>query len=59
MHMQSHDQSPDDASTVNDADERCARMTLLEKTEAAERRFQTGEGVPHDDARKQMQAWLK
>lgn len=35
------------------------QVILLEKIEAAERRLANGEGIPHDQAIKRMEKWLK
>ena len=49
------DAMPDDV----DIDDLLDRIVLLEKIEAAELRLKAGEGVPHAQAKEQMQAWLK
>lgn len=58
MQSNSLDRLPGDCPTEV-RDERLKGSELLRKIEAAERRIQSGEGVPHDRAKEQMQAWLK
>jgi hypothetical protein len=35
------------------------QVILLERIEAAERRLANGEGVPHEEAKRRMEKWLK
>jgi hypothetical protein len=49
------DELPDDV----DIDVLLERIILLEKIEAAEERFRSGQGVDHEHAKERMAAWLQ
>ena len=35
------------------------KLYLLEKIEQGERQLDRGEGIPHDEAKKRLEKWLK
>ena len=49
------DRLPDEV----DVDAFFDQVILLERIEAAERRLADGEGVPHEEAKRRMEEWLK
>jgi hypothetical protein len=42
-----------------DVDELTEKLYLLEKIEAGEREIARGEGIPHDEARRRLERWLR
>jgi hypothetical protein len=42
-----------------DVDSLAERLYLLEKIELGERQLAQGEGIPHEEAKKRLEKWLK
>jgi hypothetical protein len=42
-----------------DVDALVEKLYLLEKIELAERQLAGGEGIPHEEAKKRLEKWLK
>ncbi len=59
VHKQAIQQVLDSLPDEVDIDQLFDRIILLEKIEAAEQRLRDGDGIPHDEAKKRMAAWLE
>jgi hypothetical protein len=42
-----------------DVDALIERLYLLQKIEIAERQLAAGQGIPHEEAKKRLEPWLK
>jgi hypothetical protein len=42
-----------------DVDSLTERLYLLQKIDAAERQIAAGQGIPHEEAKKRLEKWLK
>jgi hypothetical protein len=59
MHKETLQQVVGELPEEVDVDALIERLCLLEKIELGEQQLARGEGIPHEEAKKRLEQWLK